>query len=60
MSEPIERYKGSFWSLKELRDFMHKQLAKKLNSEQQMLDNSNEQRMKRNIRYYILLVVMLN
>lgn len=47
MSEPIERYKGNFWSLKELRDFMHKQFAKKLNSEQQMLDNSNEQRMKR-------------
>lgn len=47
MSEPIERYKGSFWSLKELRDFMHKQFVKKLNSEQQMLDNSNEQRMKR-------------
>ena len=47
MSEPIERYKGNFWSLEELKKFIGVQLAKRLGSEQERLDNSNEKRMKK-------------
>lgn len=47
MSEPIERYKGSFWSLKELRDYVRNNLNKVLKPEQEMLNDSNKERMKR-------------
>ena len=47
MSEPIERYKESFWSLKELRDYVRNNLNKVLKPEQEMLNDSNKERMKR-------------
>ena len=47
MSESIERYKGNFWSLKELRDYVRNNLNKVLKPEQEMLNDSNKERMKR-------------
>ena len=47
MSEPIERYKGNFWALKELRDYVRNNLNKVLKPEQEMLNDSNKERMKR-------------
>lgn len=42
-----ERYKGNFWSLKELRDYARKHITKILKPEQEMLDDSNKQRMEK-------------